>query len=403
MKVTFKVFDYKFLEDPFDKNSKRSFLIVDIVDIPNNFPMKTNPRNQKMNSTVVRKIVDSLCNVDQPIFHILNRGITLSAKSIVYNEKDKTVTIDFENELIHGDIDGGHTYKAIIENQKGFKSGQQFCTMEVITGDIIETNFTKLASTRNTSQQVSDKSIAELEKRFAWIQNIVKFESFEKEIIYKENDTGSIDISDIIVLLSLFNVVDYPGIKTYPMRSYNHKTATVKTYIELHKKYGETLDNNIYRTKNILLDIIKLYDFIETNFEKYYRKNGSGNPVYGKLRCIKISNNCEFKSLFYQNKLKYKTPKGFIVLALSALRAIIKIGEDGFYEWEVNPYDFIDKILTDLSLIIVQSYRELVDDLPKSYVQKIMNIMMQTKDNWRAVYREAIFCLRENYSQNNKD
>ena len=56
--------------------------ICDVKDLPGDFPMETNPREQKMTTNVAKKIKESLLNTSELDFYLLNRGILLSAKDV---------------------------------------------------------------------------------------------------------------------------------------------------------------------------------------------------------------------------------------------------------------------------------------------------------------------------------
>ena len=83
---------------------------VEIQKLPDNFPMKTNPREQNLNTKVSKTIRESINTLDET-FHIKNRGIVLSAKSVSYDQKAKKMTIVMDDEEVHGNIDGGTPIK----------------------------------------------------------------------------------------------------------------------------------------------------------------------------------------------------------------------------------------------------------------------------------------------------
>ena len=89
---------------------------VKVDDVAEGIPMATNPRDQKLTSGVATAIKESLLSNDG-YFHLKNRGIVLSAESVHYNNKEKIATIIFSDELSHGNIDGGHTYKIVCEHK----------------------------------------------------------------------------------------------------------------------------------------------------------------------------------------------------------------------------------------------------------------------------------------------
>lgn len=380
MKITFKAFDCSFIKDPFN-NGKRANVIVDIKDVPDNIPTGTNPRSQKMNTATVRGIIDSLYDTKDHLFHYLNRGIVISANDISFNEKTNEVTVEFTNEEIHGNIDGGHTYRAIIETRDTIERGKQYVTLEIITGTVIEENFTKLAAARNMSQQIVNKSIANLEHRFDWLKETIQNEPYAKDIAYYENAFGSIDVAEIIAIINMFDIQTYSDMTNCPTISFTTRKAIVNKFIDKDKKYGATIENSFYKLKYIIKDIISIYDFIETNISKFYKGK------YGCLGCVKIANK-NFKTLFYGNKVKYKTPKAFMYILTGAYRAIVCEDENGFYKWEVDdPIKFVEETLSDIVGLVISWYRDLP---PLSNVQSIG----KDKIKWQMLYSQIVFALR---------
>ena len=189
IKKTMKVRENTFrkLEDPFENGAAKKYVFyVKVDDVAEGIPMATNPRDQKLTSGVATAIKESLLSNDG-YFHLKNRGIVLSAESVHYNNKEKIATIIFSDELSHGNIDGGHTYKIVCEH-KG-ENLEQYVQFEVMTGveDIIE----NLAEARNTSVQVDAKSMAELAEKFDPIKEGLEGMPFFKRIEkYTSTKTG---------------------------------------------------------------------------------------------------------------------------------------------------------------------------------------------------------------------
>lgn len=173
--LTFKVQSFRRIPNPYlkseegEKGAEMYIAICDVKDIPDNFPMETNPREQKMTTNVAKRIKESLLNASELNFYLLNRGILLSAKDVSYSNYSNEMTISFEDSEVHGNVDGGHTYRTILQYRDQLDRGQQYVKIEILTG--IEGIFQSLAAARNTSVQVQDKSIAELEDRFDIIKN----------------------------------------------------------------------------------------------------------------------------------------------------------------------------------------------------------------------------------------
>ena len=269
--LTFKVESFRKIPNPYqqkDLEKKRDqdypqmyFAICDVKNLPDDIPMATNPRNQAMGTSVAKKIKQTLLNTSDPVFYLLNRGMVISANSVHYDNNSGNLSISFKDYDLHGDVDGGHTYKAILEKRDMLNFNDQYVKLEILTG--IEDIFQSLAAARNTSTQVQDKSIAELEDRFDMIKDTIKNEPFSSKVYFRENDKGDIDVADIISILTLFNIDRYSDMNSFPIVAYSGKKKCIDYYIEAHKSYGETKDNPYYKMRSIMIDIFKLYDMLE--------------------------------------------------------------------------------------------------------------------------------------------
>ena len=245
--LKFKVASFRKIPNPYaksnsevEKKPEMYVLICDVLDVPEDIPMQTNPREQKLTTNVAKKIRESLTNHSERDFYLLNRGILISASNITYDNASGEVSLSFDDLAVHGNVDGGHTYKIIKECRKELQVGEQYCKIEVLTG--VEDIFEQLAAARNTSVQVPDASIAELEKRFESLKSTFKDEPFSNDINYKQNDIKRIDIQDILTLLYLFNIDKYPtsSLTDFPISGYSGKKVCTDAYINVKKdgKFG---------------------------------------------------------------------------------------------------------------------------------------------------------------------
>lgn len=348
--------------------------ICDVKDLPDSFPMETNPREQKMTTNVAKKIKETLLNPAELNFYLLNRGILLSAKEISYSNYSNELTIVFEDLEVHGNVDGGHTYKTILQNRDQLDFGQQYVKLEILTG--IEGIFQSLAAARNTSVQVQDKSIAELEDRFDIIKKALASESYINRVFFKENDVDDIDVADMLALLNLFNIDRYSGMNSFPINSYSTKKKCIDLYISDHKKYGETGENPYIKMTSIMADIFKLYDAIEVGMNKFYRqKNPNGR--YGATKGVVIPKEGQkILSKFLMNEMDASSPNGFVYPILGAFRALVE-EKDGMYCWKKNPFNVLEKVGADMVESTVSMSRSLGNN-PQS-VGKDQNI-------WKTLY-----------------
>lgn len=389
--MTFKVSSFRKIPNPFltedNKNDTSCMYIAicDVLDIPENIPMKTNPREQKLTTNVAKKIKESLIHPLEYNFYLLNRGLLLSAQEVTYNNYSNEVTIVFEDFDVHGNVDGGHTYKTILQNRELLNRNEQYVKIEILTG--IETIFQNLAAARNTSNQVEDKSIAELEKRFEIIKNVISSESFYNRVFFKENDAGDIDVADILSIINMFNIDRYNNMETFPIQSYSGKKSCIDNYIKAHKEFGDSKENPYVKMKPIMVNIFKLYDEIEKNMNQFYKKKNSSGR-YGSVKgTITSKNGNTLKSKFYKNNMEVGSPTGFIYPILGAFRALVKENDQGEYYWCKNPFQILEAIGPDLVETTIERSRTLGNN-PQS--------VGKDNGNWKTLYMTVLLNSMEN-------
>ena len=360
---------FRKLDDPFNDFTKKYVFYVKVCDVPEGIPMATNPRDQRLTSGVAQAIKESLESNDG-FFHLKNRGIVLSAKSCTYNNKTKEVTINFTDDMLHGNIDGGHTYKIICEHRNA--DLDQYVQFEVMTGveDIIE----KLAEARNTSVQVDEKSMAELQQKFDPIKEGLEGMPFFSRIAFKQNQQAfddetnkklkMIDAREIVSIINMFNI-DKFNAETHPIKAYSSKAKMLELYLEDPEYYR--------RYVNIMPDIFDLYDTIEMEFATAFNETGGryGRKKYSGYKDGKIIG----VSKFGLHELYYKIPDGLIYPAVAAFRSLVVWNkETNKYEWKngVNPITVWDKCKNSMTSQIM-NFASAIGDNPNA-VGKDSNI-----------------------------
>ena len=128
--LSFQVQSFRRIPNPYlkseegERDAEMYIAICDVKDLPDQFPMETNPREQKMTTNVAKKIKESLLNTSELNFYLLNRGILLSAKDVSYSSYSNQLTVTFEDFDVHGNVDGGHTYRTILQYRDQLDPGQ---------------------------------------------------------------------------------------------------------------------------------------------------------------------------------------------------------------------------------------------------------------------------------------
>lgn len=353
---------FRRLPNPFEGKEKAANIklpeiyevLVDINELPEEMNFKTNPRFQNMKTKVVKKIKESL-EMDDKSFHLKNRGIVISANQVLFNNVENELTIILEDENVHGNVDGGHTYRAILETRKNLNH-TQYVKLEIMTG--IESIFEDVAAARNTSVQVQERAIAELKKMFDFIKSFIIDEPYADKIAYKENDEKEIEIGYIISILFMFNIDKFVNDNSVPVQACSSTQNCMKDFLDNAKKYDKDINNNpYYKMKNIIIDVFKLHDKIQKNIAEYYQEYFGKNSRYGAVKGVQTINSGG-KTTFYSNDVEYITPKAFIFPILGSLRAIVE-EKDGFYEWQKDPYDTLDRLGASLVGETMERHRSL--------------------------------------------
>lgn len=373
--------EFKKMADPNDSSSKHVKYVcyVQARSIPQeiNEWMGTNPREQKMTTNVAQKIRESL--LENSNFHEMNRGILMSVAKVKWDNSSGELLLSFDNPDMHGNIDGGHTLKAILEakNENTLRS-DRYVFMEIIVG--LE-NPVDFAAARNTSVQVDLKSIAELEKSFDVLKQSLRGLPFSSRIQYKMNEHHSdgniseIDVREIIAILIMFSQEIYP-IRTaqgalsevQPTQCYSGKEASLRKFLKCNSM--DTVDQKINREKlvrsitPIIPDIFKLWEEIERTFAAVAVRI---NKRYGTRKYSKFDNHkIVGKSLFEEKDLMYIVPKGLMYPLVGSFRALVKTDEGGEYYWIKNPLDVWNEMGAKLVAILLDEKIENPDVLAKN-------------------------------------
>ena len=392
--IEFHVESFRKLPNPYAKNGggglqeqpEMYVAICDVKDIPDNIPMGTNPREQNFNTAVAKHIKESLLSPSSSNFYILNRGLLVSAKSAKFNNYNNTLTLKMEDPNFHGNVDGGHTYKTILQNRDNLERGSQFVKIEILTG--VESFFEDVADARNTSVQVKDQSIANLRGRFDIIKNVLSGEPYFDDVFFEENAEGTIDVCELLAILRMFDIDCYPNSDSFPTTSYNGKAAHVKYYLKQYKEHGDSQNNPFVKLQPLMKDIFRLYDALECNIEKYYKeKNPKGR--YGAIKGIGVApSEKPFLSKFSKTPIEYNTPKSFLLPILGSLRALVT-EINGSYQWKNDPFTMLDKVGAALVETTVERSRSLGNN---------PNATGKDMGNWKTLYQTVQLALFESMS-----
>lgn len=335
----FKAHSVRTVNSPSNSNITTYYTWVNFKDLPQTFSLDVNPRKPKMNTAVAKQLINAVTGPDDTNFDINNRGIVITAKSFKYDTHSNMVSLDLDDDNSrYGILDGGHTYTAIIENFNKLPDHvNKYVKLEIIIGEEIDVS--ALADARNTSAQVSDIALFELDDKFGFVKESVKNESYSDDIAYKDNDTKPIRIAELLKLLFAFNIKRYPNDSNAPVSAYSGKAAVFRDYKkEFDNKEKNISQDNIYESlAPELPKLVELYELIQSELPiKYqeFKEDEGKNPKFGRIRGIEGLGN--YKTDFTNSKINYQISVGYLLPIFGAFRALVKSTPNGI-EWEFDP------------------------------------------------------------------
>lgn len=332
---TFPVCSFRNVETPFQKKpGYRNYIaVVDIHDLPDlSAWRKINVRDPKLTGAVPERIRKSV-QANLELFVFMNRGIVLAADSVQFDNRSSKMTLTMRDPNLHGLLDGGHTYNILCEERDSLEE-PQYVKLEILEG-FNQDELPDLVDARNTSNQVRDQSLMELQGEFEKLKRALSACPYSDRIAYKEHevlDDGSakpIDVREIVAILTCFDRQNFTD-RVHPINAYRSKAACLQHFKEHKKDYEK-----IYP---LAADILELYDEIQIQLpELYNRARGKNGEVaggkFGKLTGVTTYKGKRKGHLLFTNRdTKYGVPSGFVYPVLAAFRAILD-DNDGRYIW----------------------------------------------------------------------
>lgn len=337
-----------------------------------------NPRDPKITSGVAKKIAQSLNDAPEN-FLFRNRGITLLAEKVEFENDNNTMSIEFSDPAIHGLLDGGHTYAVVMDAMDSMSEqdvhslsiDSAYIKLEVLEGFREKDETTEIVGARNTSTQVKDQSIANLLNHFSSIKDVLANEAYAERIAYKETEfaeDGSqkdIDVKEILSYLICFDREGFDD-SNHPILAYSGKSAVLA--------YADKSENRerLQKYLPLLPQILKLHDDIYDKMPEVYNTRGG---KFGKLTGVNTKNSKSIELPFNSTKTQYSIPSSFIYPVLAAFRNLVDIKDDRCV-WKKDPARFFDDIKNELIQRLGDQALELRNP----------NKLGKDKATWRACY-----------------
>lgn len=305
---------------------------------------EVNPREVNRRSGVYRSIVQTLTQ-DPERFHERNRGLTIVADDLTYDDKRHEAVLHLGDTKLHGVVDGAHTLDAILEAQKQPPEGgwPAFVFMKVIVG-IDADQIAEIAGGLNTSQQVDLKSLENLREHFDELQRVIAKQPYANQIAYKMNEDKSIDVREILYYLAVFDCSIYDE-KKHPVALFGRKEGIVRRFAE------EAAHPDTEQSFHILIskapEILRLRDLIE----KKALELPVGRFKVGRGTRVRSVSNRDNLLPFLNETVNGKIPLGWVMPLLAGFRANVQWDKPkGSFSWIVPIDDLLDMCIEQLVL-----------------------------------------------------
>lgn len=310
---------------------------------------EVNPREVNTGTNTYREIVSTLTQ-DSSRFHERNRGLTIVAEEIAYDEKRHEAVVQFTDKKLHGVVDGAHTLHAILEAQATppGDAWPAYVFVKVITG-VDASQIAEIAGGLNTSQQVNLTSLENLRKHFAPLQAVLAGEPYATKIGYKMNGEEPIDVREVLYYLAVFDCVEYDD-KKHPVALFGRKEGIVRTFARQadNPQPGDSFPILISKAPEVL----RLRDLIEREALKL---PGVGRYRQGKGSRVKSAQHLGNQLFFLDEVVDGRIPLGWLLPILAAFRANVKWEKHkGSFSWIVPIDDLVAASIEKLVLGIME-------------------------------------------------
>ena len=338
MNTKFKVKTVRTITSPSNPDVTTYYAWTEFQDLPSGISLEVNPRKPKMNTSVAKQLIAAVKSTDND-FDLNNRGIVITANNFKFHTNNSVAELDLgDDPKKFGILDGGHTYQAIIENRNHLsETTKKYVKLEILVGKDLDV--AALADARNTSAQVSDLALFELDDKFDFIKEAIKNEIYANDIAFKDNDNKRIPIIELLKLMFAFNIKRYPDDSSAPVSTYSAKHTVFKDY----KKEFDS-NPNIYKQLALQIPkLVELYEKIQTELPEKYQEFKNEDGKTGRFGSVRgVENNGNFSTLYTQKTLSYEISIGFILPIFGAFRALLK-EENGVLEWNFDPIEIWEK------------------------------------------------------------
>lgn len=332
-------------------------------------PDDINPRSHEETTGRIPDAIEKSLILNPREFHLLNRGELILAQTCKYDNHTQMLEVTITSPDDGGLADGATTDRVIARAEKAalrkkseFTDEQvqdglstAFVHLEVISGDVRE-KLVRLAGARNTSNQVKEFALENLGGAFDWLKKLIESSTLKGRVRYRENDPEDVDIRTVLALLTMFHR-NWNKDGKDPLVGYTSKGSILKYFRDPGWVPG------YQELAPVVVDILKLYDFIHCEFEEQYqiynRETNDSGSKFGRRREVVYKGGKLFVLPMTGAETKYLVPDGWIYPVLAAFRMLLKQEDARQCKWVTDPFDYFKSNGAELVGIVVEQSQAL--------------------------------------------
>jgi len=381
------------------------WLTVAAKDFPAGISTSANARDPiGLNRRVYKDVRSSLDGETAELgtFDLMNKGITILARTVKMIDKEKglfDIVIDDEE---GGIVDGAHTAKIIEEaNEADTTPEEQYVEVYIRTG-VTNELVSDIARGLNTGIQVAPQSIYNIAGVFDWLKKEISEQSYSDRISWNESDDEEYDVRDLIAVLEVFNIFDFPNevnVSKHPIAAYEKWSTPLTKFANDYEENKDSLENSKYhRLRHVLKDGLALYDQIRHDFRRMH--NDAGGSA-GKMNIIEEASERRGAFDFPFGGLqesKYRLTKGATFPILAAFRTYVeKHPKTGEARWR-GGFDRVLQLWNEIGPNLVEETVQLTKEGVRNPDQ-----IGKNRKHWANLYmRLQVRLLQERLEQQEK-
>jgi hypothetical protein len=303
---------------------------------------EVNPRDINRRSSVYKAIAQTL-REEPNRFHERNRGVTIVAEDLTFDDKRQEVVIRMSDNRLHGVVDGAHTLDAILEAQNAPpENGWPASVFIKVVVGIEADQIAEIAGGLNTSQQVDLKSLENLRDHFASLQKVLADQPYADQIAYKMNEDKPVDVREILYYLAVFDCSAYDE-KRHPVALFGRKEGIVRRFAEQAREpsSGDSFGILISKAPEIL--------WLRDTLEQRALALPIGRYRVGKGTRVRSESHRENQLVFLNKSVNGKIPLGWVMPMLAGFRANVDWNRPkGTFSWIIPIDELLDSCVEQL-------------------------------------------------------